>query len=64
MGCSIIPTTRLAGNEKLDAYCEACTLPHDEGGGNAGTLMITRDDERGGIDTQAIADLIREVLTA
>jgi energy-coupling factor transporter ATP-binding protein EcfA2 len=49
---------------KLDAYCEACILPHDEGGGNAGTLIITRDDERGGIDAQAIADLIREVFAA
>ena len=31
--------------------------------GEAGTLIITRDDERGGIDTQSIADLIRDVLT-
>ena len=37
--------------------------PHDEGGGEAGTLIVTRDDEHGGIDTRAIADLIRDVLT-
>ena len=47
---------------KLDAYREASILPHEEGGGKAGTLIVTRDDERGGIDTQAIADRIREVL--
>ena len=51
-------------NRKLNAYHEACILPHNEGGGEAGTLIITRDDERGGIDAKAIADLIREVLTA
>ena len=49
---------------KLNAYRAACILPHDEGGGEAGTLIITRDDEHGGIDTRAIADLIRDVLTA
>ena len=51
-------------NRKLEAYREACILPHDEGGGKAGTLLVTRDDDRGGIDAKAIADLIREVLTA
>ena len=51
-------------NRKLEAYREACILPHDEGGGKVGTLIVTRDDERGGIDAKAIADLIGEVLTA
>ena len=50
-------------NQKLDAYREACILPYEEGGGSAGTLIVTRDDKRGGIDTKAIADLIREVFT-
>ena len=49
---------------KLHAYREACILPHDEGGGEAGTLIVTRDDEYGGIDTRAIAELIRDVLAA
>lgn len=48
-------------NQKLDAYRKARILPHEEGGGEAGTLIITRDDERGGIDTKAIADLIGEI---
>ena len=47
---------------KLNAYRAASILPHDEGGGNAGTLIITRDDERGGINAKAIADLINDVL--
>ena len=38
---------------KLNAYRAACILPHDEGGGEAGTLIITRDDEHGGIDSRA-----------
>ena len=49
---------------KLHAYREAAILPHDEGGGEAGTLIVTRDDEHGGIDTRAIAELIHDVFTA
>lgn len=51
-------------NRKLAAYRNASIFPHDEGGGRAGTLIVTRDDERGGIDAQAISKLIREVLVA
>ena len=47
---------------KLSAYRAADILPHDEGGGDAGTLIVTRDDEAGGIDAKAIAELIVEVL--
>ena len=49
---------------KLHAYREARMFPHDEGGGEAGTLIVTRDDEHGEIDTQAVAELIRDVFTA
>ena len=49
---------------KLDTYREAGILLHDEGGGSKGTLIVTRDDERGGIDTKTIADLIRDLLVA
>ena len=58
------PDYEVRWNRKLEAYREAYILPHDEGGGKAGTLIVTRDDERGGIDAKAIADLIGEVLTA
>ena len=33
---------------KLAAYRAADILPHEEDGGCAGTLIITRDDEVGG----------------
>ena len=54
--------------------CEACwglkllkardapIIPHHEGGGTAGTLIFTSDDERSGTNAQAISHLIREVL--
>jgi hypothetical protein len=48
--------------EKLAAYRAADVLPHDEGGGDAGTLLVTRDDEGGGIDAKAIAEFIEDVL--
>jgi len=48
--------------QKLAAYRAADILPHEEGGGAAGTLIATRDDEAGGIDAKAIAELIAEVL--
>ena len=51
-------------SRKLHVYREANILPHDEGGGEAGTLIVTRDDEHGGIDTRAIAELIHDVLTS
>ncbi|MCA9630730.1 MAG: AAA family ATPase, partial [Myxococcales bacterium] len=47
---------------KLAAYRAADILPHEDGGGAAGTLIVTRDDEVGGIDAKAIAELITEVL--
>jgi hypothetical protein len=48
---------------KLAAYRAADIVPHDEGGGSGGTLIITRDDEAGGIDARAIAELVAAVLT-
>ncbi len=55
------PDYQARWNRKLDAYRKARILPHEEGGGEAGTLIITRDDERGGIDTKFIADLVSDV---
>ncbi len=51
-------------NRKMGEYRDARILPHNEGGGEAGTLIVTRDDERGGIDAKAIADFIHEILDA
>ena len=51
-------------NRKLEVYRDACILPYEEGGGEAGTLIVSRDDDRGGIDAKAIANLIGKVLNA
>jgi hypothetical protein len=44
--------------EKKAWYREQKILPHDEGGGERGTLIETQDDEKGGISSQAIKELI------
>jgi len=43
---------------KLEAYQNAGIVSYEEGGGDAGTLIVTRDDIHGGIDAKEIADLI------
>ena len=58
------PDYAIRWTRKLDAYRKAEILPHDEGGGEAGVLIVTRDDQHGGIDALAIAELIRDVFTA
>jgi len=47
---------------KLVWYREQGILPYEEGGGPAGVLMTTRDDDRGGIDSGQIEAFINEVL--
>jgi hypothetical protein len=52
---------------KLAAYRAAGIIPHDEttdigDGQRRGILICTRDDSQGGIDAQAIANVIKEVL--
>ena len=49
---------------KLETYHGASMPPHVEGGGKSGTLIVIRDNERGGINAQAIVDLIRKALVA
>lgn len=50
--------------EKERWYREHGILPCEEGGGPNGTLIVTRDDPRGGIDSSAIHRLIEEVFGA
>lgn len=53
--------------KKLTAYRTAKIVPYDEPGDDGervGTLIVTRDDEAGGIDAKAIADLIAKILVA
>lgn len=50
--------------EKKRWYRENGILPREEGDGPNGTLIITRDDPRGGIDSSAIRRLVEEVFGA
>ena len=56
------PTYRRRWQSKLAWYRTQGILPWEEGGGRHGILLITRDDERGGIDVKAIERLIEEIL--
>ena len=58
------PDYRRSWERKAESYRESGILPHEGGGGTEGTLIITRDDERGGIDAEAIAKLIRDELVS
>jgi hypothetical protein len=48
-------------DEKEQWYRDNDILPYDAGGGPNGTLIITRDDPKGGIDSLDINRLIEEV---
>lgn len=56
-----VPRYKRRWEEKLAWYRENGILPHDEGGGDAGTLVVTRDGPDGGIDSNEIARVLREV---
>ena len=49
-------------SEKEQWYRDKGILPHEEGGGRNGTLVVTRDDPRGGIDSSFINRLIEDVI--
>ncbi|MFZ3119522.1 MAG: ATP-dependent RecD-like DNA helicase [Variovorax sp.] len=48
-------------NSKLQWYRANGVLPLEEGGGERASLVVTQDDERGGIDGRRIDDLISEL---
>ena len=56
------PDYRRRWDRKAEIYAQSGILPPEDGGGAEGTLIVTRDDERGGIDAEAIANLIRREL--
>lgn len=49
--------------KKLSWYREQGVLPFEEGGGPNGTLVTSKDDERGGIQADEIRDLLIRVLS-
>lgn len=48
-------------NEKLKWLRGHGIVPKEEGGGEAGTLIVTRDSDDGGIDSEAVSKLIGEL---
>ena len=56
-----VPSYRRRWEDKLTWYRANDILPREEGGGKNGTLIITRDEPNGSIDSARIAQLIEEV---
>jgi hypothetical protein len=57
-----VPAYKARWGRKLDWYRQQGILPWEEGGGPNGILLTTQDDERGGIDSARIEQVLREVL--
>lgn len=57
-----VPSYRRRWEEKLIWYKKHGILPHDDGGGENGALVITRDESNGSIDSAKIEKLILELL--
>jgi len=57
-----VPSYRRRWEEKLAWYRTHGILPLEEGGGENGTLIITRDEANGSIDSAKITKLIADVL--
>ncbi len=56
------PVYRTRWDVKLEWYRNMGILPEEEGGGENGTLVTTRDDKGGGIDSNEIETVIKRVL--
>ena len=56
------PAYKRRWEEKKVWYRENGILPHDEGGGTKGTLIVSQDEPNGGISSQDITSLIDSVL--
>lgn len=57
-----VPSYRRRWEEKLAWYRTHGILPHQEGSGENGTLIVTRDEMNGSIDSAKISKLIEDVL--
>ena len=58
-----VPSYRHRWEQKLGWYRAHSILPWEEGSGENGTLIITRDEADGSIDSEKIAALITDVLS-
>jgi AAA domain/UvrD-like helicase C-terminal domain len=60
-GMLTVPEYAERWDRKLSWYREQKVLPLEDGGGDRGTLIVTKDDEKGGINSADIQALITEV---
>ena len=58
-----VPSYRRRWKEKLKWYRAQKILPQEEGGGKNGTLIVTRDEANGSIDSAKITSLIMDLLS-
>ena len=57
-----VPNYRRRWEEKLAWYKANGILPHEEGGGPNGTLIVTRDEANGSIDLAKINQVLKTIL--
>jgi hypothetical protein len=57
------PGYRKRWEEKKEWYGAHGILPHSEGGGASGMLIVTRDESDGGIDSHAIDQLVKKLFS-
>lgn len=63
LGMLTSPSYRRSWERKLAWYASNGVVPHTAGGGDTATLIVTRDDAAGGIDSAAVHAIIKNVLT-
>ncbi len=59
-----VPSYKKRWDEKLVWYKSHNILLYQDGGGSRGTLIITRDESNGSIDSANIKQIIAEILEA
>ncbi len=59
-----VPSYRRRWEEKLEWYRKQDVGLREDGGGAAGTLIVTRDESNGSIDSERIGKVIKEVLSS
>jgi hypothetical protein len=63
LGMLSSPKYRNAWERKVEWYARSGVLPQTEGGGEQAALIVTTDDSAGGIDSAAVHELIKRLLT-
>lgn len=61
--CWVIQNIKGAGERKQAWYRNNGILPFDEGGGPHGMLIVTQDNENGGISSQEIEELVKKIFS-